>query len=451
MANFGFGSIPPGVAADADSLKFDPLGGFDPAAFEQLARQYWSAWGQMMQGAPAQAAQPSAPGWNEAVQWWSQLAKGGQPQADDTIDRFNSQARGWFAQIQRLAAQFAGREASPSDIAGAWKQALGGQGANPFAEVFGAMRGPGQQDFARWAEQLGPWLQGLQHQGRDLLGLPAFGFAREHQERVQRLLQAHLDYQQQSQAYHALMAEAGQDAFARFEDKLAERSEPGRQLSSARALFDLWIDAAEEAYAEIALSPRFRDAYAALVNSQMRLRAGVQKEVEHASGSIGMPTRTEIDAAHRKIVQLERELRRLRDEMGQLRRGAAPQPAAAAAERAERAERAAPPAAKVRGRSAAARPASASKPPAARSAAPQSGAAKSAVAKSGATKRAAKRTAAKPAVAKPAVAKKASRPVQAAAPAPSRSARKPRTAIARPAAPAHPTATAAKRSGKAGQ
>ena len=28
---------------------------------------------------------------------------------------------------------------------------------------------------------------------------------------------------------------------------------------------------------------------------------------------IGVPTRTEIDAAHRKIVQLERELRRMRD------------------------------------------------------------------------------------------------------------------------------------------
>ncbi|MGO4779365.1 poly(R)-hydroxyalkanoic acid synthase subunit PhaE, partial [Lysobacter sp. 2RAB21] len=68
------------------------------------------------------------------------------------------------------------------------------------------------------------------------------------------------------------------------------------------------------AYAEIALSPRFRDAYAALVNSQMRLRAGVQKEIEQASGSLGIPTRTEIDSAHRKIVQLERELRRLREQ-----------------------------------------------------------------------------------------------------------------------------------------
>lgn len=321
MANFGFGSNNPG--------DFGAGSGFNPQDFERLARQYWGAWGEMMRGAtPQQPAQPSIPGWSEALNWWSQLARGGgQPQVEDTLDRFNSQARGWFGEIQKLAAQFAGRDASAGDIAGAWKQALGGQGANPFADVFGAMRGPGQQDFARWVEQVKPFLERLQDGGGSLLGLPAFGFAREHQERVQQLAQAYLNYQQQSQAYNALMAEAGQDAFKRFEDKLAERSEPGRQIGSARALFDLWIDAAEDAYAEIALSPRFRDAYAALVNSQMRLRGGVQKEVEQASTQFGIPTRTEIDSAHRKIVQLERELRRLRDELLQVRGGGDGEPA----------------------------------------------------------------------------------------------------------------------------
>jgi U3 small nucleolar ribonucleoprotein component len=45
----------------------------------------------------------------------------------------------------------------------------------------------------------------------------------------------------------------------------------------------------------------------------MKVRAGLQREVEQYCNQIGIPTRTEIDAAHRKIVQLERELRRMRD------------------------------------------------------------------------------------------------------------------------------------------
>ena len=284
--------------------------------FEALARQYWNQWGEMMRGAATPAA-PSMPDWNQAAAWWSQMARGASQaaEAEDAMQRFNTQARGWFGQMQQLAAQFAGRNADAGEIARSWKQMLGGAGGNPFADVFSKMGGPGQHSPEAWWQQSRPLFEAMQQPMRQWAQMPAFGFAREHQERWQALAQAQLDAQSATDAYQALLAEAGQDAFERFESKLAERSEPGRQLASARALFDLWIDAAEEAYAEIALSPRFRETYGRFVNGQMRLRAAVQGEVEHATAQLGMPTRTEIDAAHRKIVQLERELRRLRDRM----------------------------------------------------------------------------------------------------------------------------------------
>ena len=326
-------------------------GGFGPGDYDKLVRQYWNNWGEMMRKAAAAApagahgAAPGAfgmpgippgmpgmpafdgttaiPGWNEAVAWWTNLAKGAGAGAgggidtgvNDALDRFNSQARSWFDLMQKVAAQ-ATPGASPGDIAQAWQGALGGLGDNPFADMFRTMRGPGQQGFDSWLEQAAPYLQGFggwPADGKSLLGQPAFGFTREHQERWQQLMLANIDYQQHSQAYNALMAEAAQNAFKRFETRLAERTEPGRQLESARALFDLWIEAAEDAYAEIALSPRFREAYGAMVNSQMRLRAGLQREVEEVCELFGMPTRTEVDSSHRKLVQVERELRRIRD------------------------------------------------------------------------------------------------------------------------------------------
>ena len=76
------------------------------------------------------------------------------------------------------------------------------------------------------------------------------------------------------------------------------------------------------------VSPRFREAYGEYVNAQMHVRAALQREVEQACGQLGMPTRTEVDAAHRKIVQLEREVRRMRD---QLQRQADPAPTPPAA------------------------------------------------------------------------------------------------------------------------
>jgi polyhydroxyalkanoate synthase subunit PhaE len=285
-----------------------------------LAQQYWNALSEAMRSASG-AARPQNP-WQSAMDSWSQLAGGARRNdASDTIERFSAQARQWFGMMQQVAGQFAGRSANAEDIASAWKQAMGG-GGNPFASLFTEMTGRGQSGFDQWYQQIAPMFNGMlgssmlggMHQDRmHGLRMPAFGLNREQQERWQSLTEAQLELQQKNEAYSALMLEAGREAFDRFERKLAERSEPGRQLQSARALFDLWIDAAEEAYAEIALSNGFRKVYGELVNAQMRVRAGIQREIELIGGLFGMPGRTEVDAAHRKIAELERQLRRLRD------------------------------------------------------------------------------------------------------------------------------------------
>jgi class III poly(R)-hydroxyalkanoic acid synthase PhaE subunit len=243
------------------------------------------------------------------------LAHGGREEANAAVDRFNAQARNWYGQMQQVAARFAGQEAKPADITAEWKRALGAMGENPFPEMFRAMRGQGAQGLDQWIEDASPWLDAWRREGNAWLGMPTFGLGREHQERWQKLAQAQLDYQQYESAYNALMMKAAQRAYEVFEGKLAEREEPGRQLTSARALFDLWIDAAEEAYAEIALSPQFREAYGARINAQMRLRGAVQCEMERMSATFGMPTQGDLDIAFRKIAELERSLRRLRDQM----------------------------------------------------------------------------------------------------------------------------------------
>lgn len=253
---------------------------------------------------------------------------------DAVVGRFAEQGRQWFGRMQALVERFAGGEAAPADIAQAWKSMLGGDAANPFTDLFAQMGGRGHAGFDQWLGQVAPllragWADAWMREGAEWLSLPAFGPAREHQERGQALARAMLGLQQANDAYNALMLEAGRDAFVRFERKLGERSEPGRQLKSARALFDLWVDAAEEAYAEVALSVEFRQRYAALVDAQMRVRAGVQDVVERMTAQFGMPTRTEVDAAHRRIAQLERELRRLQ-------RGGAATAAAAASPAAKR-------------------------------------------------------------------------------------------------------------------
>ena len=252
--------------------------------------------------------------WHDGIDWWTQPVHGNRSEVNDVVERFNSQARSWYGQMQQVAAQFAGQDAGAGDVARAWKQALGRGRREPF---------PGNVPRDARAGTAGP-----RPVDRGRVALPRCLEARR------RVVAGHAGVRLRTRAPGAA---AGADAGAarlpgqdqrlqRADDEVgaarlrsvrgqagrARRTGPAAAVS-ARAMFDLWIDSAEEAYAEIALSPEFRKVYGGLVNAQMRVRAGMQKEVEQMSEKLGMPTRSEVDSAHRKIAELERQLRRMRD------------------------------------------------------------------------------------------------------------------------------------------
>ncbi|WOS42768.1 class III poly(R)-hydroxyalkanoic acid synthase subunit PhaE [Xanthomonas rydalmerensis] len=308
-------------------------GGGGAGDFEAMTRQYWEAWSAALrQGAPAPSSAAAGDGtgsWREAIAAWSQwLPRGSAPQAEDAVAQFQQHAGDWLGAMQQVAAQFAGRDASSADVADAWKRQVQGQREQLLQWLLGAVRGTGQGGIDPWLQQAAQWLQGLQRDSGPWLQMPGFGPARNHQARWRALAKAQQDYQAQLQAYLGLLQGAIDRAFGLFEEKLRGHEDPGRQLTNARAMFDLWIDAAEEAYAAAALSPEFRQVYADVANAQMRLRALLQRETEQVCEQVGLPTRTELDAAHRRIADLERRLRRIERAEGQ-GAPAAPAPAAA--------------------------------------------------------------------------------------------------------------------------
>jgi hypothetical protein len=352
--------------------------------FEALAQRYWGAWAEAMRAAvPGAGADAGLQGWRDAMDAWTRQAAPADGFAQ-ALGHANRQAGDWYALMQQVAARFAGREHTARDVAEAWKQALGVQG-DPFQGLLQGMRGAGLEDLQQWSERAAPWLQGLRGEAVAMLGLPAFGFTREHQERLQALGRAQLRWQDALGDWNALMARASRDAFDRFESRLAAHEEPGRQLTSVRALFDAWVDAAEDAWAELALSPEFRRAYGELANAQMRLRADAQAIAEQGATLLGLPGRTEVDSAHRKIAELERQLRRLqqagaqppavplrpaRANGGAARRAAAPGPASKSAGKSTAKPVAKPAAARKKPAAPArAKPAKAARTPAARKAA----------------------------------------------------------------------------------
>lgn len=295
----------------------------DSTGFDAGLKRAWEAWQQAVgQGA---VGAPDAFPWQEGIAQWTRLVStGAAPQVHELGARFQQQAGDWLGTMQQVAARFAGRDSSAAEVAGAWRDAVEGQGDAMVRWMLDAARGGNALGDQPWIRDFVHALQSGHGEG-GWLNAPTFGPAREHQARWQALLRAQQEHQARMEAYVGSIRGVLDDAFHRFEAKLAEHEAPGSQLTSARAMFDLWIDAAEEAYATVAMSEDFQRIYADLANTQMRLRAATQHELERACELMGVPTRTEMDAAHRRIAELERWMRRM------AATGTAPAPAPAPA------------------------------------------------------------------------------------------------------------------------
>ncbi|HSN00597.1 MAG TPA: class III poly(R)-hydroxyalkanoic acid synthase subunit PhaE [Rudaea sp.] len=320
------------------------------ADWQALQKQYWSAWQDATRNA-AGAPDPATP-WHEGFEQWARLF-GDSGKQNETLDRLMAGAKGYMALMQSMIAA-AGQNTGGADPK-AWSEAMR-QGfdmpgmdallrGNPLAKMLRDIGGPGAQGIDQLSASFAPFLAQAKSEGLSWLHVPAFGYAREHQEHYQKMAAAFVEYQDAVSRYNALILKASQASFGIFEDKLAARDEPGRRIESPRALYDLWVDAAEEAYAQVALSDEFRKVYGDVVNAQMRVRAHVQAEVERIGTDLGMPTRTELNSVHKRlhemrragkngsdqrVAELEREVAALRSEVATLKRGR-PTPATVAA------------------------------------------------------------------------------------------------------------------------
>lgn len=280
--------------------------------WESLAKQFAGAMNDLGRG--SNAADPAA-AWQKATQPFANVF-GAAPAPAEVLDRLTASAKGYFALLQSLASSAGTAGMKTDDATAAWTEALR-KGFNipgvdpslldnPVASAMRDLAGQGAKGFEAMMGEFGRAAGPFKQEWQSLFGTPTFGLAREHQERWQALARAMAEYQEHSNRYQALILKSSREGFERFQSKLAEREEPGRQLESVRQVYDLWIDAAEEAYGDVALSPEFREAYGNMVNAQMRVRSLVQGEVERMAAQLGLPTRTEVRSLEKAVHELRR-------------------------------------------------------------------------------------------------------------------------------------------------
>ncbi|PWK89927.1 poly(R)-hydroxyalkanoic acid synthase subunit PhaE [Fulvimonas soli] len=276
----------------------DPAGDF-LSNYRALAQQAWDTWARSWAQSAAPAAQPAA-------------------SAADPLARGGAALAGFLDWLRSAALQL------PSASPGQWPPAW--DAGQPFLQAFAGLDQHGAHGFAQQWQQ---WLQAMQQGGLadPRQPLAPLGYTREQQLQQQALYEAMQAYLQAAARYQSLLQRVAAQGAERLQAQLAQRAENGQSPQSLKALYDLWVDAYEEAYAEIALSDEFRAVYGAMVNAQMRVRQLQRQQTEHWCRELGMPTRSEVDSLGQRLQAMRRQVTALQRQLDAAREAA---PAAAA-------------------------------------------------------------------------------------------------------------------------
>ncbi len=165
-------------------------------------------------------------------------------------------------------------------------------------------------------EPVEEWLRAVAAGLAGAAALPPLGPAREHQESALRIQQLSAECLRHQAALTRSWATAQQEASTQLAALLAAASEAGQPAPEPRMQYDLWIDAAEQAFARLAHGDDYASTQAALVNAFARLRIEQRRVIEHAARLFDLPTRAELDGLLARIEALDAELRALRQQSG---------------------------------------------------------------------------------------------------------------------------------------
>ncbi|NJK88596.1 MAG: hypothetical protein HC923_03800 [Myxococcales bacterium] len=145
---------------------------------------------------------------------------------------------------------------------------------------------------------------------------PGFGLTREHEERLAKGFQAWQKMQRSYSDYQVLMADAWSGVLGQVLQELKDRTEQDKPVENLRDLVRLWIGAADSSFDKVFRSDEYANVQGAFVTDYMNYRIHEQGIVEEMMKYAYVPTRSEMDDAHRVIHELRREVRTLKKAMG---------------------------------------------------------------------------------------------------------------------------------------
>jgi class III poly(R)-hydroxyalkanoic acid synthase PhaE subunit len=300
--------------------------------WQQLADMSLKAMGGKSPGAPWAGDWAKTP-WESALdQWWQALSPAAPSGGREFMDKMIDQGKMFF----RMAEEFNGNLGRPGmggNLEKAFadmQQAFGG-GMQGGDDALHKMMAFWEMPFDNWQRMVsslsltpGDALRNMPHdQVKDslnrFLSAPGLGYSREEQGQYQALIRANMDYQKAMQEYLQFFSNLGIESVERMRRKLEALREKDQVIDSARGLYDTWVSACEEVYAEQVMTPEYAAIHGHLVNALMTLKHRLSVQVDETLGALNMPTRSELRTLQDRLQETRRENKALRRDLDALR------------------------------------------------------------------------------------------------------------------------------------
>jgi len=152
-----------------------------------------------------------------------------------------------------------------------------------------------------------------------LVSSPNLGPGREFNEKLLGNFDAWINYQLAIQDYQAILLAIWREAIDDYFDRLLVMAENGEKIDNVRDLTLLWTRGAETIFSEAFQGQDYVLAQGKMLNAAMDLRIRQRELMDVFLQSLDLPTRAEMDEAHRRIYELRKEIKILKKELREMK------------------------------------------------------------------------------------------------------------------------------------
>lgn len=307
---------------DSDSLYKDWL---------DLQRQYleaWTALGGFLTNGMNGTRKRNNPLADPADQWWKMVAPALPEGAHDLVTKLAEQSRLYFFMGEQFI-NLLNNLKEFKKLSDDWQSVLNTQfeelkklfvssvsSNDAMHELYGAWQllpfDTLQRTLSSSSVMPGDFLEDLKPENIErvtdrFLSIPGVGYTRESQEQIQKGIKLWNEYVKSSNEFNNAMCNVSINALDAMRMRIIEMSKRGEEINSLRAIYDLWVDCNEEAYARFVFSDEYSELNGKLTNALMAVKQHGRNIVDEGLGAMNMPTRRGINTMQKRQQEMRRE------------------------------------------------------------------------------------------------------------------------------------------------